>query len=90
MHLYEALVARDIKPDPLGISVATTEKSGVSGKHWKVPYLPCASFTGRTALLQEMADYFMRSTSENQRRFAIHGLGGAGTHRPARRGLAER
>lgn len=61
------------------VSVAPVQSRGINrNRHWKVPFFPCASFTGRTALLQRMLDYFMSFASENQRRFAIHGLGGAG------------
>ena len=72
-------MVKEIEAGLSEVSVTPVQSGGINrNKHWKVPFFPCASFTGRTALLQRMLDYFMSSVSENQRRFAIHGLGGAG------------
>ena len=49
-------------------------------KHWKVPFFPCSSFTGRSALLQRILNYFAIHDTKSQRRFAIYGLGGVGEY----------
>ncbi|SPJ79156.1 uncharacterized protein FTOL_07547 [Fusarium torulosum] len=46
--------------------------------HWMVPFLPCASFTGRKLQLKQIHDYFINFSSDRQRWYAIYGLGGSG------------
>ncbi|KAH0545468.1 hypothetical protein FGG08_000469 [Glutinoglossum americanum] len=74
----EAVVVKEVEAGLSEVSMSKVEGPSSRNRHWKVPFPPCASFTGRAALLQKMVNYFMQSISEGQRRFAIHGLGGAG------------
>ncbi|CAF9906722.1 MAG: hypothetical protein ALECFALPRED_002615 [Alectoria fallacina] len=64
-------VDADLIPTP-------TQVHANRNKHWKVPFFPCSSFTGRQALLQRILNYFATRDTESQRRFAIYGIGGVG------------
>ncbi|KAG8530313.1 uncharacterized protein KY384_004815 [Bacidia gigantensis] len=68
----------DVQADLIQTPISKSKDRVGRHKHWKVPFFPCASFTGRNALLQRILDYFMNHKSETQRRFAIYGLGGVG------------
>lgn len=69
----------DVQADLIPIRSSTNKARSNHNKHWRVPFFPCASFTGRNALLQRILDFFKAQNTKIQRRFAIYGLGGVGT-----------
>lgn len=69
----------DVHADLIPAESSKNKAHSNHNKYWRVPFFPCASFTGRDALLQRILDYFTVHNTEIQRRFAIYGLGGVGT-----------
>ena len=72
-------VTGDMERIEVSPTITRSHSDSAKKKHWRVPFFPSSFFTGRKHVLQRILDYFASHVNEYQRRFAIYGLGGAGT-----------